>query len=475
MIEQEVIEGKITRAQQVLDRIESSDFSQKRLLRLDQDVSDQAQAGQFLQNYARVGLLKERLLERVLKPTVVEPTVELAGNLLVSPVAYTFDRENRTLQMGDKISKFREAGFLAVNFLFEHRGHAVDTADLRKILAEAGFKSTVGQNLGSLESRLGQRLFIRIGSAGSHNVQWALGVLAEEEQEPSVTEEVGIEEKQPDKHRLVFLDDNQVELDGVRITLAPKEFTVLTGMAKHVGEEIKSRDFSREALNDPDPKKVSLSPAIWEMKKKLNQPDIFDSKMASRNSWFKLQNVEVVWPEEAQEEIIPEEGPVDGGEIIIVASPPDDVLIIPYEPSEDERRSEEETKILQFIVDILSRNRNITFEDLQRAVHSEIRERSLAGGKKQIPVYQASELKDMFVSVLRKFREEAAIVSLRETWNDDEIALWGNLQLVARRVPGDDWESFSRMVRARIDSAQRTFYNSLPEEERRKRILWIDL
>lgn len=372
MVEQEVIEGKITRAQQVLDRIESPDFSQKRFLRLDQDISDREQAAQFLGNYARVGLIKERLLEKAIP------------------------------QLEAEVERVSQAGE---------------------------------------EGRLG--------------------------------------ELAPSRTKLVFFpDQNQIELEGRMIVLSQKERAILQTLAGRLNEVVRSRDLSREALDNPDPVKISLRRIVDGIKAKINPkdgPQLLSSVMRSAQSGYKLEGVEVVWPEEAQGEIIPEEGPVDGGATTIVAFPPDEILVVPYEPSEDEVRSEEENKILQFIVDILSRNRNFTFEDLQKAVYSESRVRRLAVGKRQIPIYQASELKDMFVSALRKFREEAVILSLRETWSDDEIELWGNLQLVARRISGDDWESFSRTVRARIDGAQRTFYSSLPEEERSRRILWIDL
>lgn len=360
--EQGIIKARLARAQTILAGIETIGFSQKRLLRLDQDITDPVQAAQFLDNYARVGLLKERLLKKVLsapmKPEsapMLEPEVIPAGELLVSSVAYTFDRESGTLQVGNKSGILRGRTLLAIGYLHKHRGHTVQSSSLHEVLTEAGYQSPVGQTILDVEKGFGQ-FIIRAGRVGRDTL-WALGVL----------------------------------------------------------------------------------------------------------------------PEEDQGEII-SEGTLDGGETTIVAFPSDEMLVIPYEPSEDEVRSKEENKILQFIVDILSRNRNFTFEDLQKAVYSESRIRRLAGGKRQIPIYQASELKDMFVSALRKFREEAAILSLRETWSDDEIELWGNLQLVVRRISGDDWESFSRTtVRARIDGAQRTFYSSLPEKERSRRILWIDL
>lgn len=367
MTEQEVIEGKITRAQQVLDHIESPDFSQKKFLRLDQDVSDVSGAAQFLRNYARVGLIKERLLE-------------------VS------------------LPKFQ--------------------TDLVEIITQAEM----------------------------------------------VTQEVQV----GTKHKLVFLEGNQVELDGRRIKFSPKEFKVLEVSARHVDEEVLVRDLSQEALDNPDPRKASLNSAIWSMKKKLNQPDIFDSKLASKNSWFKLQNIEVVWSEEeiTPEEQVPQEPALTG-----VESSPSQfdsgVLVIPYEPTEDEQRSDEETKILQFVVEALSRNRTITFEELQKATSPESRIRTVAG-KRQLPIYQAHELKEMFNAALRKFREESAILNLKEQWDGAELKLWADLQAVMRRF-GNDTEGFTRAVKAMIDACERRFYNSLPEEERQRRILWIDL
>lgn len=488
MIEQEqsIIEAKLAQAQTVVEGIETVGFSQKGLLRLDQDVSDRVQAAQFLDNYARVGLLKERLLERALPNfrLQLEQTDQVIGQEQVPAMSkLAFLNPNEVELDGTKIVlSEKQAGIL--RFLARNIGEQVKSGQVslealnNPNTAASRFRVRVAE----LKEKLNQegKPEIIVSSGKKAQASWVMlqGVVVVWPEEQPITkgeEEILIGEAVPTKHKLAFLKDNQVELDGRRIKFSPKEFKVLEVWSRHLDEEVLGRNLSQEALNNPDPKKVGLNPIIQSIKQKINQPEIFDSKKAATRSWFKLKNVEVVWlQEEVQVTSEPEATPTEPVALPPMLHPDSEVLVIPYKPTEDEKRSGEETKMLGFVVDALSRNKNITFEGLQKAVSPESRIRTVSG-KRQLMIYQGSELKEMFNTVLTKFREEAAIPNLREAWSDEELQLWSNLQLVIRSTSGNDIASFIKAVRARIDSAERAFYNSLPEEERQRRIFWIDL
>lgn len=469
MIEQEVIESKITRAQQVLDHIESPDFNQKRFLRLDQDISDRMQVAQFLQNYTRVGLIKQRLLEISLPKFQTELAEIIAkehakgesAELLVSPVAYTFDRGSGILQVGDRSVGLKGRLLLTINLLFENRGHTVDSADLKKVLTRAGFRSKVGQAVLDLEGVLGQRLFIRVGEGGRH-MKWALGVLPEEAI-PSIEDEKTKKYKESRQVFDIYLPDGQI----IKVQGAIRA-KALNALIKAEGRSLGSEEFAKAVYGGSDRNTIrrmsfnvarlqeNLEGTSWQIK----QPVDPKQRRYGQRAVYSLRKIE---DEEAAIE-----APVQLSSI-------DEILVIPYEPSAEEMRSEEETKILEYMVHALSVGKPVSFEDLQRAIHTEKRIRRQPGRRPQIVVYQANELKEMFTQAFRKLREEAEIPNLRENWNEQEEKLWTDLQSCAQRLSGNDIEDFIKKAKLTIERAEREFYSSLSPEQRQNRIFSIDL
>jgi len=165
----------------------------------------------------------------------------------------------------------------------------------------------------------------------------------------------------------------------------------------------------------------------------------------------------------------------------IVITPTDtetsaDVLIIPYEPSEEEKRSDEETKILDFVVSTLLANMRISFEDLQKELFSDKRIGKAPGGGRRLFIYQAKELKEMLRSALRKIREEAEITDLRKEWGSGDEQIWYKLHTAALKYSGGDMVDFLSKAAQEIDRAEREFYRNSPSPEKGgDKVAWIKI
>lgn len=149
------------------------------------------------------------------------------------------------------------------------------------------------------------------------------------------------------------------------------------------------------------------------------------------------------------------------------------VVEYPYVPTKDEKRSDEETKILDYIVKTLLVNSKVSFGEFQRLLYSEKRTGRAPGGGRRFFVYQGKEIKEIFRSAMRKIREEAEIPSLRETWSEQEKAIWEKIQQAAIGLSGGDMADFIRKILSEIDRSEREFYRNYPPEADERRIPWI--
>lgn len=315
---------------------------------------------------------------------------------------------------------------------------------------------------------------------------------SDEEKPNEETEELSQDDKKP---KLVFLAGeqlkqrgNEIELNGKRIQLGENEYKLLKYLSNHIDEEVRTGVILQEAFEGRSAQDVNLTSRAKALAKKLNLSEgpnyIETSGNKASASWIKLQGVEI--PNQ-EKEGTDEQGDLGIGEMEPVdfdSNPPPkieqigflgagEIVEYPYEPSEDEKRSEVENRILNSIVDSLLNNRPITFENLQVALATEKTIKSLPHGLVNIYVYQADELKEIFSEGLRKIREEAEITSLRRLWNEEEEVFFNNLGESIRSLSGRDISDFQKKVKRMLDNAERGFYNSLPADQRNKKILFI--
>lgn len=125
-------------------------------------------------------------------PPVETPAKPEDREVLVAPIAYKFDPEARTLQIGSKKVTLTEGRFAILNFLYVNLGHYINSDTLDGTLARLGSNSKTAQILLDIRKSLGIKdvpLFsvIREGKGGS--AKYALGI-SPDEIETSATGEV---------------------------------------------------------------------------------------------------------------------------------------------------------------------------------------------------------------------------------------------------------------------------------------------
>lgn len=181
-----------------------------------------------------------------------------------------------------------------------------------------------------------------------------------------------------------------------------------------------------------------------------------------------------VFPEDSTllpKELLPHE--IASEELIMLLNPQEpEVTVIPYSPTEEEKRTPEETRILDAIVsDLLIYHGKLKFEELQAKLYSKDREKPVLG-EKLIIIYQGYELKEKFVSALNKLREETVVSQLRTQWSEDEKALWDKIQTLIADFHGGDVTAFIKKVKDEISRSEKQFYKDYPPQQGFK-VTWI--
>lgn len=175
--------------------------------------------------------------------------------------------------------------------------------------------------------------------------------------------------------------------------------------------------------------------------------------------------VEPAFPQEPKPIEAPSPNPVE------VRIPWEEVTIIPYTPTKEERRSQEETRILGVIVSSLLSETRMRFEQIQTRLFSGDRAKPLVGGE-AILIYQAEELIAGFSSAFRKIREEAAIGVLKDNWVEEEEKLWEKVNLLKLKLQASDDRNFLRRISKEIRRSESQFYRDYPPE-RGHTVTWI--
>lgn len=223
-----------------------------------------------------------------------------------------------------------------------------------------------------------------------------------------------------------------------------------------------------------------LQPAGWRIIQPVSPPERAKGKKGAY--YLEKVQVEEKPPETIQEvEVTPlGEEEIAVAAISTTAVLTEDIIELPYVPTEEEKRSEEETQILNVVVSLFSANLHnprIRFDDIISELSPQIQRKSLPaalGGKPLYRIYSAAELKDKFTSAFRKLREEAAITHLKETWTENEKNLWTKIEFAVGRISGENFDDFSRKVRIEIDRSLKQFYREHPPSTGRGPVGWVE-
>lgn len=142
---------------------------------------------------------------------------------------------------------------------------------------------------------------------------------------------------------------------------------------------------------------------------------------------------------------------------------PPERTLVPYLPSEDEKRSKQEDKVLSVVTSMIHGGGRITFEALQTALHAADRIGQDSIGP-YVRGYPANEIIEKFESGFMKIREEAEISHLRQLWTEKDIEIWQNLQELLS-AHGRNEAELMRKVKEEVKRAQRRFKRDNPDPD----------
>lgn len=151
-------------------------------------------------------------------------------------------------------------------------------------------------------------------------------------------------------------------------------------------------------------------------------------------------------------------------QVSISQAPSQDLEELPYTFSPEEKRSEEETKILDTIASTIISSGRVRFDDLQRQLRNDVARIKIVGGEEWYYYYQASELISKFFFGFTKLRVESEISNIRERWSEEDKKLWEKIQSLTKKLSGGDVDDFRKKIREEIQRAERVFYRDNPPE-----------
>ena len=100
--------------------------------------------------------------------------------------------------------------------------------------------------------------------------------------------------------KLEFIDATHILFNGELVSLTERQMNFMKAMSGMIGEEIKSSQASLDTLGSSDTTTTGFRALVRAMMTKLNIPDkkefVVYSGRQAKNSWVKLQGVEVIGP-----------------------------------------------------------------------------------------------------------------------------------------------------------------------------------
>lgn len=139
-----------------------------------------------------------------------------------------------------------------------------------------------------------------------------------------------------------------------------------------------------------------------------------------------------------------------------LALAPVSVTEVPYAPTEEEIRTEEETRVVEKIVNLLFKSRRIDFAALQTSLRTNERIKNMHGQRMYHP-YKIEEVKKLFESGVRKLREESASVNLKSKWTDSDAIAWQQTERQIKMLAESDFAEYIRIVKRKLDKALQEF------------------
>lgn len=411
------------------------------------------------------------------------------------------DESKRKVAIDGRVIQFMRSGltFDGLVHIAKHKNKQISSTKLGEFIKSNGFEERPADLIRKIRGRIEvdtkyYQILKTIEFRGRNNAIYRLVAdvefVGEEKKQAGIAPEAKSKIPLPKNKEVTLPDGQVVKFSGIGVQTL--EFFIANGL----DESILSDDVAMNIYGSNDAKsRKNTSATISFVNKKylvnlgwhivnMTPPEDFSRGQKARYRLEKIAPDKV----QAKEEESPTLAPTEGASIDIAAGPtestiqapnvPEDFIEVPFTLTEEERRSPEETKILQVITTLINRNSSqfrINFHEVISGLKSEIQMKikPAPAGKHNIPIYSAEELKQKYSSALRKFREEQAIRVIKETWSDDEKRLWREITSAVNRFSWGDFEDFSRKVKTEIDRSQRQFYRDYPTSHGGNRVDWI--
>lgn len=143
----------------------------------------------------------------------------------------------------------------------------------------------------------------------------------------------------------------------------------------------------------------------------------------------------------------------------------DEWEFIPYEPVIEEMRSEEESKILEVIIDGLLSHNRLWFENIQAELAILKRVDKTPGNGYKPHIYYANEIKSILELALQKLTREESRPLLKQRWTEIDEKLSEKIKALMGRWGVVSTDNLLRRLRREIENSEREYYNEYKGDE----------
>lgn len=144
------------------------------------------------------------------------------------------------------------------------------------------------------------------------------------------------------------------------------------------------------------------------------------------------------------------------------ASSSNGIIEIPYQRPPETIRTTDETNLLTFVAEELSKFERLWFDRIQsglNAYQNPYRNKPVRGTNlKRFKPFESNELKPLFESAYKKMQGDSQVPLRRKEWGENEELVWTKLQDLIQRIGEGDERKFFQRVNGLIDRAANEYY-----------------
>lgn len=138
-----------------------------------------------------------------------------------------------------------------------------------------------------------------------------------------------------------------------------------------------------------------------------------------------------------------------------------EVIEIPYVPTEEELRSEQETKILRSVLEEYNKTEQMRFEVIQERIYDPSRITHNRSRRQEYKTFTADEIKSKFSSAIQKLQIEASTPLLRSGWTPEDLKLWEDVEQAIKAFGQGEIKVLLHKIKKTIDQSERRYLESI--------------